>query len=196
MRIIAAITKAMMMITKDTTIKMVNSEFEILSGYRREEIEMKKCWPQFAHEEDRNKMLAYHKQRRTKENGSPNNYEFRFISKEGKERHVFITVGMIQGTDHSVASLLDITDRIRIEKEKEDLIAKLKDALNSIKTLNGLLPICSHCKMIRDDQGYWNQIEVYIQKHSDAAFSHSICQECAKKYYPDMNLYDDNETQE
>lgn len=46
-------------------------------------------------------------------------------------------------------------------------------------------------KKIRDDKGYWNQLESYIQKHSDAEFSHSICQECAKKYYPDMDLYDD-----
>jgi hypothetical protein len=48
-----------------------------------------------------------------------------------------------------------------------------------------------HCKKIRDDRGYWNQIEAYIADHSNAAFSHGICQECAEKYYPDMNLYDE-----
>ena len=66
------------------------------------------------------------------------------------------------------------------------------EALSKIKTLSGLLPICSHCKKIRDDKGYWNQIESYIHKHSDAEFSHSICPECAKKYYPDMDLYEHN----
>ena len=187
---------AMMMITRDTNISMVNTGFEMLSGYRRDEVESKKSWQQFVHKADRKRMLAYHKKRRVNEKGTPINYEFRFINKEGKERHVFITVGMIQGTDHSVASMIDITDRIRTEKEKEYLIAKLKDALNSIKTLKGLLPICSHCKKIRDDKGYWSQIETYIQKYSDAEFSHGICPDCAKEHYPDLNIYDEDETQQ
>ena len=85
----------------------------------------------------------------------------------------------------------DITDRKRTEMERKNLIVELKDALAQVKTLRGLLPICSHCKKIRDDTGYWNQIESYIHKHSDAEFSHGICPECAKKYYPDMDLYGD-----
>jgi hypothetical protein len=68
---------------------------------------------------------------------------------------------------------------------------KLEAALSKIKALSGMLPICSHCKKIRDDKGYWNQIETYIKEHSEAEFSHSICQECAKKYYPDMDIYDE-----
>lgn len=70
------------------------------------------------------------------------------------------------------------------EKEQRELATKLQDALSNIKVLNGLLPICSHCKRIRDDKGYWGQIEVYIRDHSDAEFSHSICPECAEKHYP------------
>jgi len=61
-----------------------------------------------------------------------------------------------------------------------------KEALSEIKTLNGLLPICAHCKKIRDDKGYWNQLEAYITNHSKAEFSHGICPECAKKIYPDV----------
>jgi PAS domain S-box-containing protein len=86
----------------------------------------------------------------------------------------------------------DITDRKRAEMERKNLINELKNALAQVRTLSGLLPICSHCKKIRDDKGYWNQIESYIYKHSDAEFSHGICPECAKKYYSDMDLYDDN----
>ena len=83
-------------------------------------------------------------------------------------------------------------------KELEVLVVDLQKALGEVKQLNGLLPICSYCKKIRDDKGYWNQIEAYIHNHSNAEFSHSICQECAEKYYPDMGLYDDddNETQQ
>lgn len=85
----------------------------------------------------------------------------------------------------------DITKRKLAENEREKLIKELQDALAEVKRLSGLLPICSHCKKIRDDKGYWNRIESYLQDHSNAEFSHSVCPECAKKYYPDYNLYDD-----
>ncbi len=75
----------------------------------------------------------------------------------------------------------------RLRQEKE----KVEEALAKVKKLSGLLPICSHCKKIRDDKGYWNQIENYIHEHSEAEFSHSICRECAKKHYPDFDIYED-----
>ena len=74
-------------------------------------------------------------------------------------------------------------------------ITSLKNAIAEVKTLRGILPICSHCKKIRDDQGYWNRLEKYIHEHSEAEFSHGICQECAEKYYPDMDLYGDEGNQ-
>ena len=80
--------------------------------------------------------------------------------------------------------------RLRTEKEK------VEEALAKVKKLSVLLPICSYCKNIRDDKGYWNQIESYIHDHSEAEFSHGICQECAKEHYPDMDLYGDEETKE
>ncbi len=72
-----------------------------------------------------------------------------------------------------------------------ELLVRIKKELE-IKTLRGLIPICAHCKKIRDDKGYWNQIEIYISNHSEAEFSHSICQECLEKYYPDFDLTDDD----
>lgn len=77
------------------------------------------------------------------------------------------------------------------ERERDRLIAELKEALLKVKTLSGLLPICAGCKKIRDDKGYWNQIEQYLKEHSDVIMSHGICPECAEKYYPELNLYDD-----
>lgn len=70
--------------------------------------------------------------------------------------------------------------------ELRRLNAELQDALAEVKTLRGILPICSSCKKIRDDEGYWNQLETYIQEHSEAVFSHGICPECAKKLYPEI----------
>jgi PAS domain S-box-containing protein len=82
--------------------------------------------------------------------------------------------------------LRDITERKKTEAERERLIGELKEALNQVKTLSGLLPICAHCKNIRDDQGYWHDVEEYIHQHTDTDFSHSICPDCLQKYYPEI----------
>jgi hypothetical protein len=65
---------------------------------------------------------------------------------------------------------------------------ELKHTLSEVKALRGLLPICSGCKKIRDDKGYWSQIENYIEKHSEAQFSHGLCPECVKKLYPNIEI--------
>jgi len=88
---------------------------------------------------------------------------------------------------------LQMEIRQKAESEKDELIIELQDALHKVKTLRGLLPICSSCKKIRDDNGYWNQLEAYIQKHSDAEFSHGICPECAKKFYPEIDVNNEDE---
>ena len=71
-------------------------------------------------------------------------------------------------------------------KEKDELIARLQDALANVKKLSGLLPICSSCKKIRNDNGYWKQIEGYIAEHSEAVFTHGLCPDCVKKLYPNL----------
>ncbi len=81
-----------------------------------------------------------------------------------------------------------INERKRIEEEREKLIAELQEALADVKMLSGLVPICANCKKIRDDQGFWTQIESYIQDRSSAKFSHSICPDCAAKLYPNYNI--------
>lgn len=85
---------------------------------------------------------------------------------------------------------LEIKDKIKAEKQRENLIAELQEALSEVKTLSGLLPICSHCKKIRDDHGYWNRIETYIQNRTDAQFSHGLCPKCAEKLYPEIINHD------
>jgi len=79
-----------------------------------------------------------------------------------------------------------------LRREQEELLGEkvnLEKALKQIKTLHGLLPMCASCKKIRDDSGYWKQIEAYLCEHSDARFSHGICPECAKELYPDIRIY-------
>lgn len=78
--------------------------------------------------------------------------------------------------------------RVKSHIELSRTMKELQEALENVKILSGMLPICSHCKKIRDDEGYWNQLEVFIDKHSEAKFSHSICPDCAHKLYPDLDI--------
>lgn len=91
--------------------------------------------------------------------------------------------------DGSVSGVIgifeDITSRVLSEKQTVKLIDELQTALAEVKKLSGLLPICASCKNIRDDKGYWKQIETYISEHSKADFTHCVCPECAKKLYPE-----------
>lgn len=91
--------------------------------------------------------------------------------------------GNLTGTVHVARN---ISERIKRTRERENLIKQLEDSLAKVKLLSGFLPICASCKKIRDDQGYWQQVEKYIRTHSEAQFSHSICPDCAHKLYPDL----------
>lgn len=71
-----------------------------------------------------------------------------------------------------------------ILREEQATSAKLRDALTQVRTLSGLLPICSHCKRVRNDKGYWEHVEVYVRRHTEAEFSHGICEECLRAHYP------------
>ncbi len=76
----------------------------------------------------------------------------------------------------------------RHEKERQRTIGRLEESMRQVQKLSGLLPICSSCKNIRDDQGYWNEVEQYMSRHADIRFTHGICPDCAKKLYPDLDL--------
>ena len=110
----------------------------------------------------------------------PISFEVFLISAEGLYSPTTFGPGNFLGTQ-GIAR--DIAERKQAEEEREELISKLQEAIENIKTLKGLLPICSNCSNIRDDKGYWNQIEAYIRDHSDANFSHSICPLCAENLY-------------
>jgi len=108
----------------------------------------------------------------------------------GVRRYIIFDSAPINDSDgHVIAALetlQDITERKHIEEENLQLARRLEDALKKLKVLSGLLPICASCKKIRDDKGYWNQLEEYIRDHSEADFSHSLCPECARKLYPEL----------
>lgn len=119
-----------------------------------------------------------------------NHFETVRRAKDGRLVEVSLSISPVrnQAGELIAASTIarDITERKRAEREREALVRQLQTALAEVKTLSGLLPICSHCKKIRDDQGYWNQIELYIRQHSNANFTHGICPECSHKLYPEL----------
>jgi PAS domain-containing protein len=83
----------------------------------------------------------------------------------------------------SIVTLHDVTDHMQLLAEKTRLISELQAALSEIKALRGIIPICSSCKKIRDDEGYWHQVESYLADHSEVQFSHGLCNECAQRLY-------------
>ncbi len=110
------------------------------------------------------------------------------VRKDGKYIPVSLTVSPIKDARGQIigASSIarDITNRKQEETTRVRLIEQLTNALEQVKTLSGLLPICSFCKKIRNDQGYWEAVEVYVREHSNARFTHSLCPECLKREYP------------
>jgi PAS domain S-box-containing protein len=100
---------------------------------------------------------------------------------ESSSRSVEDAAGNFLGVQ---GALRDVTQRVKAEAERERLLAQLQEAAANIKTLSGLLPICAGCKKIRDDKGSWSQIETYIGAHSEAEFTHGLCPECQKIYFP------------
>lgn len=117
-------------------------------------------------------------------------WEFRIRRKDGSTRWLR-SRGRVMRRDangdpvHVSGSTSDITDRKKAAEERERLFRELQDALEQVKTLSGIVPICSGCKRIRDDEGYWEAVEAYVSRHTVARFSHSICPGCLERLFPE-----------
>jgi PAS domain S-box-containing protein len=120
--------------------------------------------------------------------------ELRMKKKDGTEFWALLDSTIVKNADNTSVYrtiMSDITGRKQLEEKLEKERYRLQKALDEVKTLRGIVPICMHCKKIRDDQGYWSQVEVYVHYHTEAEFSHGICPECMKKLYPDINMDED-----
>ncbi len=110
-------------------------------------------------------------------------------TKDGRIVDVSLTISPIKTPEGKIigasSTARDITERKLLEKERQKVFVELQKALSEVKKLSGFLPICSSCKKIRDDKGYWSGVESYISDHSEALFSHSICPDCMRKLYPE-----------
>ncbi|MFA6411938.1 MAG: PAS domain S-box protein [Syntrophales bacterium] len=166
-----------------------NESFRKIMGYCQAEL-LGMNYKQYAADRENAKKVrdCYNGVYRT---GEPiNGFDWDIIRKDGERRTVEVSVSLIrdaEGRPEGFRGIVrDITERRQVENERERLISELQKAFSEVKKLSGLLPICASCKNIRDDKGYWKQIESYISDHSEAEFSHGICPDCAKKLYPEF----------
>ncbi|MDQ5984581.1 MAG: hypothetical protein CSYNP_00276 [Syntrophus sp. SKADARSKE-3] len=132
---------ATIIIEEDTTISLVNTQFEQLSGAPKDYWEGKRSWTDFAHEKDRERMMKYHLKRRVDPDSAPRNYEFSFVDRQGNVREVIITTSMIPGTKKSLASFADITEREKTEESLRKREKELKDKTNELEELNAALRV-------------------------------------------------------
>lgn len=161
-------------------------------GYSEEELIgqpiEKFVWP------DRKNLVAAYLEE-LKNNDMASGY-IKFSTKQGKPviwsftNRVMRDAGM---APYVIGYAQDVTEKLALEKEKEKLIEELKKTLSEIKVLSGMLPICASCKKIKDDQGYWHQIETYISTHSAAQFTHGLCLDCQHKLYPELFRPDESD---
>ncbi len=132
---------ATIIVEEDTTVTLVNTEFEKLSGAPKDYWEGKRKWTEFAHEKDRERMLKYHYRRRSDSGSAPRNYEFSLINRQGDIREVIITISMIPGTSKSVASFVDITERKMAEETLRNREQELHDKSREQEELNAALRV-------------------------------------------------------
>lgn len=159
-----------------------NPAYEKLLGYSQEELMGMNASDLWSGREERRRW------RETMEAaGFVTHYECRQRRKDGREITVQLTSTQRRESSGRLifqSICRDITQRKQVEAERERLIADLQKALSEVKTLSGMLPICASCKRIRNDKGYWQQIESYISAHSETVFSHGVCPECTEVLYP------------
>lgn len=171
----------------DGTYRYVNHAFAKGVGKTLEEIIGRKIWDVFEKDEADKRFAVVKK---VFSDATTQEIEVRVPLPSG-DTYYLTTVKPILNDSGTVETVIctskNITQRKLAEVELKEKHDKLLNAMNEIKTLSGLLPICASCKKIRDDKGYWNQIERYIQQHSDAQFTHGICPDCAKRIYPDID---------
>ena len=157
--------------------KRLNPAWERALGFTREEL-MSRPFIEFVHPDDRE--LTLKQNAAVRAGGQALAFENRYLCRDGSFRwfrwNAAPDIG--QRVIYSVAR--DVTESKRAEEEREKLVRALQTALAEVKTLQGILPICSYCRKVRDDEDYWSTVENYVARHTSAKFSHGICPSCMK----------------
>ncbi|MCP4760392.1 MAG: PAS domain S-box protein [archaeon] len=187
--LIDTMNEGLVEVDENWNITYTNNAFARMTGVKLNQI-IGKCFHDFVAKSHKKLASSEHQNRLS---GKTHRYELELLLQDGQTISIMCSPqprydlkGKYLG---GLAVIADISHIKKNEKEREMLIAELQEKLDEIQTLKGLLPICANCKKIRDDNGYWNNLESYIEKYSDAFFSHSICPDCSDKIYGKENWY-------
>ncbi|MGB9629059.1 MAG: MASE3 domain-containing protein [Thermodesulfobacteriota bacterium] len=184
----------LLVIGSDQKVQLINKKGCEILGWSESEILGKNWFDHFLPEEDREKVRAVFLKIISGEIEPFEYVENTILTKRGEKRMIAWHNKVLKDESGKIVATLssgmDITERKKAEEEREKLINDLQEALSKVKVLSGMLPICASCKKVRDDKGYWTQIEAYIREHSEAEFTHGLCPDCLKKLYPDESLDD------
>lgn len=185
-RIVATANEGIVSLDADWRIVYANEHFARMVGYAIEDLPGK-AYENLIYNEDIPDFTAHKKER---SQGVQKNFERTFKTKNGTLLRALVSATAILDDNNqfigSFGMITDITALKDTEAKLHETVKQLRSAVEQIKTLHGIIPICSHCKQIRDDQGFWKQLEVYVREHTEAQFSHGICPACLEKHYPDL----------
>lgn len=155
--------------------KQLNPAWERTLGYTRKEL-MSRQFIEFVHPDDRERTLRQNAQVRS--GGQALAFENRYLCKDGSFRWLRWNAAPDPNAKVIYSVARDITDSKQAEEERERLVRELQAALAEVNSLRAILPICSYCRKIRDDENYWHTVEGYIERHTSTLFSHGICPDC------------------
>jgi PAS domain S-box-containing protein len=184
--IISTMADALMLIDKRYHIVNVNNALLELLAYKENEIVGQPFETLLADKFEKRQWLD-----RIISESNLKNYDLFLKNKSGRNIPISLSSSMIKDDTGGIVGFVciarDMTERKQAEEQREKLIEELQTALANVKTLRGLVPICANCKKVRNDQGYWQQVEEYVREHTEADFTHGLCEECARKLYPDYS---------
>ncbi|MBZ5527894.1 MAG: PAS domain-containing protein [Acidobacteriia bacterium] len=176
--ILASVTDAFAAVDREARITYLNDHAVTLWRHAREDLLGKSLWVVFP---EALGTPFYKEVMKAVENGELVHFEELY-----PPFNTWFEVDVYPSPEGASIFFRDVTARRLAQEERENLVQELTRALANVKTLSAMLPICSACKKIRDDKGYWSQIEEYVRKHTDTQFSHGICPDCVRTLYPEV----------
>jgi PAS domain S-box-containing protein len=163
--------------------RRVNPAWERTLGFTRAEL-TSRPFIEFVHPDDRERTLKQNAQVRA--GGQALAFENRYLCRDGSYRWLRWNAAPDSGEHVIYSAARDITEQKRAEEERDQLVLDLQTALAEVSTLREILPICSYCRKIRDDENFWHTVEVYIARHTATRFTHGICPSCMATLEPDF----------